>query len=156
MRRFRVMDSPIGALLLVEGDEGLETIEFCDGSPAPPAGALEGGETTARATRQLDEYFRGKRREFSLRLAPRGTPFQLEVWRALEALPYGTTASYADVARKIGRPAATRAVGAANGRNPLPIVLPCHRVVGRDGSLTGYGGGLERKLWLLRHEGARI
>ena len=106
------------------------------------------------ARRQLDDYFAGTRRDFDLPLSPRGTEFQRNVWRTLAAIPYGSTWSYRDLAQRIGRPAAMRAVGAANGRNPLPIVLPCHRVIGADGSLTGFGGGLPTKAFLLRLEGS--
>jgi O-6-methylguanine DNA methyltransferase len=104
------------------------------------------------ATRQLDEYFRGERLRFDLPLDLRGTAFQIEAWTALTRIPIGATSSYAAQARLLGRPRAARAVGAANGANPLPIVLPCHRLVGSDGSLTGYGGGLHVKRWLLEFE----
>ena len=103
---------------------------------------------------QLAQYFAGRRRTFSLKLAPAGTDFQQATWRALVEIPYGETASYAEIARRVGRPAASRAVGAANGANPLPIVVPCHRVIGADGSLTGFGGGLPIKRALLELEGA--
>ena len=117
------------------------------------AEALRG---TARLVEQLAEYFSGKRQTFDLELAPRGTPFQLAVWNALLAIPYGDTISYAELARRIGKPAAVRAVGAANGANPIPVIIPCHRVIGSNGTLTGYGGGIERKQWLLAHEGRRL
>ena len=107
----------------------------------------------AQTRAQLGEYFKGDRREFALPLAPRGTPFQRHVWQALQRIGYGETISYAQLATSIGRPSATRAVGAANGRNPLPIVVPCHRVIGADGSLTGFGGGLPIKQFLLALEG---
>ena len=106
------------------------------------------------ALRQVDQYFCKKRRQFDLRLSLAGTPFQIMVWEQLTAVPYGATASYKDIARAIGKPAAVRAVGAANGRNPVSLIVPCHRVIGADGSLIGYGGGLWRKEWLLKHEGA--
>jgi O-6-methylguanine DNA methyltransferase len=106
-----------------------------------------------RAEKQLREYFAGQRREFDFELDMRGTPFQCQVWQAVAAVPYGQTTSYGDIARRIGKPAAVRAVGAANGANPLPIVVPCHRIVGADGSLTGYGGGLPMKRRLLDLEG---
>jgi methylated-DNA-[protein]-cysteine S-methyltransferase len=105
-----------------------------------------------RTQAQLAEYFAGERRAFDLPLAPQGSGFQVEVWRALLRIPYGETCSYGDIARVVGRPAASRAVGAANGRNPIPIIVPCHRVIGSNGSLTGYGGGLPVKRWLLDHE----
>jgi methylated-DNA-[protein]-cysteine S-methyltransferase len=110
----------------------------------------------AAAATQLAEYFDGARREFDLPLAPHGTPFQLAVWAELAGIPYGQTVSYGEVAAALGKsPVASRAVGLANGRNPISIILPCHRVIGADGSLTGYGWGVDRKEWLLRHEGAR-
>ena len=108
----------------------------------------------AEVRRQLAEYFAGRRRDFDLPLAPRGTAFERQVWEALLAIPYGETRSYAEIARSIGHPDACRAVGRANGRNPIPIVIPCHRVIGSDGSLTGYGGGLDLKRLLLGLEGA--
>ena len=109
-----------------------------------------------RAIDEVDEYFAGKRTAFDIPLAPEGTPFQQEVWKALRAIPFGETRSYMDVARTIGKPRAVRAVGAANGRNPLGIVVPCHRVIGADGSLTGYAGGMERKKFLLDLERQRF
>ena len=121
-----------------------------DGSAGRPAAA-----TLAAAAEQLDEYFAGARTVFDLPLAPRGTPFQQRVWQALRGIPFGDTISYAELARRIETPRAVRAVGGANARNPLSIIVPCHRVVGMDGSLTGFGGGIERKRWLLGHEAAR-
>jgi methylated-DNA-[protein]-cysteine S-methyltransferase len=106
--------------------------------------------------RQLFEYFSGKRTVFELDLNPRGTTFQLDVWHALLDIPYGATISYAELARRIGKPNAVRAVGTANGANPIPVIIPCHRVIGSNGSLTGYGGGIERKQWLLALEGRRL
>ena len=108
------------------------------------------------ARRQLVAYFAGRLRTFDLPLAPNGTDFQRRVWSALREIPFGTTISYAELARRVSNSAAVRAVGAANGRNPIPIIVPCHRVIGSDGSLTGFGGGLPRKQWLLRHEGGQI
>lgn len=115
---------------------------------AAPEGVLR------RTVEQLREYFAGRRRAFDLRMNPRGTPFQLAVWNELREIPYGETRSYSDIARAVGRPEAVRAVGAANGANPIGIIVPCHRVIGSDGSLTGFGGGLELKRKLLRLEGA--
>jgi len=149
--------SPVGGLRLV-GDEGrLRKILFERGRrPAPPPPATPpDAEPFREVIRQLDAYFAGELETFDLVLAPEGTPFQLEVWGLLRAIPYGETVSYGELARKIGRRDAARAVGAANGSNPIPIVVPCHRVVGADGSLTGFGGGIENKRWLLHHEGAR-
>jgi methylated-DNA-[protein]-cysteine S-methyltransferase len=102
---------------------------------------------------QLEEYFAGERTKFELDLAPRGTPFQVRVWKALTTITYGRTASYGEIARAIGRPEASRAVGAANGKNPIAIIVPCHRIIGSSGALVGYAGGLPRKKWLLAHEG---
>jgi methylated-DNA-[protein]-cysteine S-methyltransferase len=109
--------------------------------------------TVREGVRQIDEYMRGQRREFDLFLGLYGTDFQVKVWRQVLTVPYGQVATYQEIADAIGNPRAVRAVGAANGRNPLPLVVPCHRIVGRDGRLVGYGGGLWRKEWLLRHEG---
>ncbi|MDI9239142.1 methylated-DNA--[protein]-cysteine S-methyltransferase [Lysobacter sp. LF1] len=149
--------SPVGPLLLAASEDGLHLIEFH--TPRHPMRRGEDwrkGEhdTLHRTARQLDEYFAGTRRDFDLPLAPRGTPFQQHVWRTLADIPYGETISYSQLAHRVGRPTAVRAVGAANGRNPLPLVLPCHRVIGSDGSLTGFGGGLPTKEFLLTMEGA--
>lgn len=151
------IDSPIGPLLLAASDAGMHTIEFQDAKHPVKRG--EDWKQSAhplleQAKRQLDEYFAGRRRSFDLPLAPRGTPFQRQVWETLATIGYGETLSYGRLAARVGRPAASRAVGAANGRNPLPIVLPCHRVIGANGSLTGFGGGLPTKQFLLRLEGA--
>ncbi|UZW59448.1 methylated-DNA--[protein]-cysteine S-methyltransferase [Lysobacter enzymogenes] len=155
--RYQHIDSPVGRLLLASGEDGLRLIEFEE--PWHPAAMdeswEEGDDAVLAATRrQLAEYFAGARRDFDLPLAPHGTAFQLQCWRTLALIPYGETWSYGQVARHLGQPTATRAVGAANGRNPLPIVLPCHRVIGADGSLTGFGGGLPVKKHLLTLEGA--
>jgi methylated-DNA-[protein]-cysteine S-methyltransferase len=151
------IDSPVGLLLLAASDEGLRAVEFHASRHPIVRGRdwVEGGHPLLDAARrQLGEYFEGWRTVFDLPLAPQGTPFQREVWQGLAGIPYGQTISYAELARRVGRPAASRAVGAANGRNPLPIVLPCHRVIGADGSLTGFGGGLPVKRFLLALEGA--
>jgi methylated-DNA-[protein]-cysteine S-methyltransferase len=144
-------ETPIGALLLVGEEEGLSAISFARNGVAadPPAGSVQRHERFADVIAQLDAYFERRLRSFELTLRPRGTPFQLRVWEALRSIPYGETSSYSEVARKIGKPDAVRAVGAANGANPLPIVVPCHRVLGADGSLTGFGGGLRAKRFLL-------
>jgi len=154
---YRHMDSPVGRLLLAADDEGLRLIEFP--SPRHPMARpqqwrQDDHPVLERTRRQLDEYFGGERRRFDLPLAPLGTPFQVQVWNALAGIGYGDTLSYLQLAARVARPTATRAVGAANGRNPLPIVLPCHRVIGADGSLTGFGGGLPTKRFLLQLEGA--
>ena len=138
--------SPVGVLTLAECGGALVRISFGDESACDRTPLLE------EAARQLEEYFAGRRRDFDLPLAPAGTTFQREVWAALREIPYGRTCSYGDVARAVGRPAACRAVGMANHRNPLPIVIPCHRVVGASGALTGYAGGVEVKEALLALE----
>jgi len=152
----RRIDSPIGPLMLAADDAGLRHIEFRDNRhPANHADWHGGDNEVLQATEaQLGEYFAGARRDFDLPLSPQGTDFQLQVWRELARIPFGATISYAQLAQRIGNPEAVRAVGAANGRNPLPIVLPCHRVIGADGALVGFGGGLPTKQFLLRLEGA--
>lgn len=147
------MQSPIGLLAIRATDTTINRIEFVDKPDATsaPHPVLE------LARQQLQEYFAGQRREFTLPLAAQGTDFQQQVWRALMLIDYAKTASYGDIAEKVGKPRAVRAVGAANGRNPLAIVVPCHRIIGKNGTLTGYAAGLERKAWLLdleRHYGA--
>ena len=157
MRTFTFPSTPVGVLTLAADDhDRLCRLEFETGTRGPGTGEADSPLTgvLADAVTQLDEYFAGTRREFELELAPKGTAFQLAVWEALVAIPYGTTASYGDIARRVGRPNAVRAVGQANGRNPIAIVVPCHRVIGSDHSLTGYGGGIERKRYLLSLEGA--
>ncbi|MCC7096550.1 MAG: methylated-DNA--[protein]-cysteine S-methyltransferase [Thermomonas sp.] len=152
----RRIDSPVGPLLLAADDHGLRHIEFRDNRhPANHASWHGGDNDILRATeQQLGEYFAGRRQAFDLPLAPQGTDFQRRVWFALAHIPYGSTLSYSQLATRLGNPNGTRAVGAANGRNPLPIVLPCHRVIGADGSMVGFGGGLQTKDFLLRLEGA--
>ena len=157
MRTYTLPSTPVGLLTLAADDrDRLCRLEFGEITPRagvrPDDAVLEG--VLADTVEQLDEYFAGTRREFDLELAPQGTSFQLAVWTALRAIPYGATASYGDIARAVDRPNAVRAVGQANGRNPIAIVVPCHRVIGSDHSLTGYGGGIERKRFLLALEGA--
>ncbi len=154
-RRHTVVESPIGPLSLVADGAGrLVGLHMEDQAHRPDPSSLgprrEG--ILPEAVRQLREYFAGDRTEFDLDLVLVGTPFQEEVWAGLLRIPYGETASYGQLATAIGRPKAVRAVGLANGRNPIAVVVPCHRVIGADGSLTGYGGGMERKRWLLDHE----
>lgn len=154
MSSFRLsIESPVGPLTLVAGEEGLLAISF-PGRRTVQAAEAPGHPLLRRAAAELAEYFEGKRQEFDLPLAPAGTPFQRAVWKELTTIGFGATCAYAELARSLGRPSAVRAVGAANGQNPIAIVVPCHRVLGADGSLTGYGGGLERKRWLLDHERA--
>lgn len=152
---FRHLDSPVGTLTVAATDAGLHAIEFPrNRHPADRDGWIEGDHALIDlAARQLGEYFAAERHAFDLPLAPRGTDFQRSVWMTLAGIAYGETISYAQLAQRVGKPTAMRAVGAANGRNPLPIVLPCHRVIGADGSLTGFGGGLPTKQFLLELEG---
>jgi len=153
---FRHIDSPLGPLTVSTRDDGLLALEFPQDAWFLPRDGWRQGDhpLLRRAQVQLDEYFAGARRAFELPLAPQGTPFQRLVWFALADIPYGQTTSYARLAARLGRPTATRAVGAANGRNPLGIILPCHRVIGANGALTGFSGGLAAKQFLLRLEGA--
>jgi methylated-DNA-[protein]-cysteine S-methyltransferase len=147
----RVVPTPVGELTLVGSPRGLRQVLWA--GQAPPTGSVEAScEVIEEAERQLDAYFAGDLRRFDLPLELGGTEFQVAAWRALADIPFGTTVTYGEQARRLGRPTAVRAVGAANGRNPLPIVLPCHRIVGADGSLVGFGGGLPRKQALLEHE----
>jgi methylated-DNA-[protein]-cysteine S-methyltransferase len=144
----------LGDILLARNEAGISHIVFQEGTTALEPGVDWIEEPTAfeDIRGQLDSYFAGELTAFSLQLAPQGTPFQMTVWEGLKSIPYGETISYGELAQEIGRPSASRAVGAANGRNPLPIVIPCHRVIGQDGSLTGYGGGLRFKKALLALE----
>jgi methylated-DNA-[protein]-cysteine S-methyltransferase len=157
MNAFSYFDSPVGRLLLTSDGTALTGLYM---EPSRKARSTDGWaqdaavEPLAATLRQLREYFAGTRREFDLPLRLQGSPFQQRVWRELRKIPYGATWSYGQLAMRIGNPSASRAVGLANGRNPISILVPCHRVIGADGSLTGYGGGLERKSWLLAHEGA--
>lgn len=160
----RVLDTPVGAMLaMVREDGALFALPFLHEAADGEAVAAElagdrtvifNAERCEPVARQLAEYFAGERRSFELPLEPEGTEFQRAVWDALTAIPYGSTVGYGELARALGRPAASRAVGRANGSNPIPVIVPCHRVIGAQGDLTGYGGGLERKRFLLRHEGA--
>ncbi len=147
MNTVSYMKTPVGELTIVENDGTIVEIYFgrqdVDGTLQP---------ANREVHRQLEEYFAGERKTFDLPLAPRGTAFQLSVWNALQQIAYGETRSYADIARVIGRPSAVRAVGAANGANRIPIVIPCHRVIGSSGSLTGFGGGIDMKRRLLDFE----
>jgi methylated-DNA-[protein]-cysteine S-methyltransferase len=157
---YSVTPSPIGELLLVSDGEALVGLHMMlrHGKPArgPEPGWKRDDKALGAARAQLREYFAGERRAFDLPLSMAGTPFQQSVWKGLLEIPFGVTWSYAELARRVGRPGASRAVGAANGRNPIGIVVPCHRVIGADGTLTGYGGGVDRKEWLLRHERAEF
>ncbi len=164
---YETLESPVGLLFIGMSDEGLSHVEFMDRADDLPThlDRLEaetgdtperGGHEVADVVRQLRDYFAGKRTTFEVTLAPNGTEWQRKVWHALSRIPNGETVSYGTIATRLGRPSASRAVGAANGRNPIAIVVPCHRVVGSNGTLTGYAGGLHRKQWLLAHEGVRL
>jgi methylated-DNA-[protein]-cysteine S-methyltransferase len=148
------LDTPIGELLLAGEEGALSMIGFPKGSMRrePEPHWIFNEKPLAAACAQLDEYFAGSRKEFDLPLRLNGTEFQVSVLEALQGIPYGETTSYGEIAKRIGRPKAVRAVGAANGRNPIPIVVPCHRVIGSTGDLTGFGGGLDTKEALLRLE----
>ena len=153
-------NSPIGELLLTSDGEALTGLHMapCTGKPAPrPQPEWRQDDSAFRAVRsQLQAFFAGELRVFNLPLRMAGTPFQRLVWQGLLTIPFGATTSYAELAGRVGHPGSARAVGAANGRNPIAIVVPCHRVIGADGTLTGYGGGLDRKLWLLEHEASAL
>ena len=151
------VNSILGTFRLEEENDAICGLTLCpDGVPELEPLPRKVCETPLlqEAEEQLNEYFAGARREFDLPLAPKGTPFQKAVWAEMCRIPYGETRTYGQLAQAIGSPKAVRAVGLANGANPVGVVVPCHRVIGSDGSLTGYGGGLERKRWLLTHEGA--
>ncbi|KDM93298.1 methylated-DNA--[protein]-cysteine S-methyltransferase [Photobacterium galatheae] len=151
--RFRqLVDTPIGWLAVVADATAIVTIEF-DAQTKPDDVS---NTVTQAGVQQLQEYFQGLRTTFDLPLKMPGTQFQQQVWRTLIAVPFGVTCSYSDIATRIDRPKAVRAVGAANGKNPIPIVVPCHRIIGSSGTLTGYAGGLDKKQWLLAHEGLTV
>lgn len=156
----KVMDSPVGPLTLVATDRGLSAILWKNDRQGRVRLNIEAEDNAhpvlVEAERQLGEYFAGRRKTFSIRLDVEGTAFQRQVWNALLTIPFGETRTYGEIAKQIGHPAAVRAVGAANGRNPLSIVAPCHRVIGATGKLTGFAGGLETKAHLLALEGARV
>lgn len=148
---FSYVDSPVGEIMIAGDDEGLKQVHFPTGKTQkkPAADWIRNDRQLGEAREQLAAYFKGERKQFTLKLAPDGTPFQRDVLNALLDIPYGETRSYAQIARVVGRPNACRAVGGANGRNPLAIVIPCHRVIGAAGGLTGFGGGLSAKKVLL-------
>ncbi len=151
---YTIMNSPLGRLLVARDADGLTCINFQDGTEAvsPQDGWIEQPSALTDASAQLEAYFRGELRQFDIPLAPQGTTFQRQVWQAMRDILYGQTVTYTELARRVGRPQAARAVGGASSRNPLPVVVPCHRVVGSDGSLTGYAGGLHLKQALLELE----
>jgi len=160
---YHVMSSPVGLLFLARTEKGLRYVEFMDRkslkrmiakyAPANPDATWEPSLLDLRdVVDQLDEYFTGMRYAFDLPLDLQGSEFQLEAWNALQTIPFGETRTYGQIAKAIGQPRAARAVGLANNQNPIPIIVPCHRVIGANGKLTGYGGGIHRKKWLLQHE----
>lgn len=146
---YQYMESPIGPLTLTEQEGKLTQLLF---GQLPVMGEQKNTPLLQQTRQQLEEYFRRERQEFSIPLVPQGTEFQRLVWTGLQSIPYGESISYGELARRIGHPKAFRAVGGANHHNPISIIIPCHRVVGSDGSLTGYGGGLEKKIFLLELE----
>ena len=156
---FKMVDSPVGKLTLVATDEGLAAILWQKDRPARVGLRVEVEDdrhpVLLETARQLEEYFAGRRKQFTVKLDVVGTPFQRKVWNALLTIPFGETRSYGQIAAQIGNPGAARAVGAANGRNPVSIIAPCHRVIGSTGKLTGFGGGLDTKAQLLALEGSR-
>lgn len=145
--------SEIGNIRITANETAVETLYFVEETAAP---SPEMPPVLQECLRQLEAYFRGELKDFSLKLQPQGTAFQQSVWQQLLEVPYGSTATYLDIARRLGDRNAVRAVGSANGRNPISLIIPCHRIIGANGRLIGYGGGLWRKEWLLRHEGALL
>lgn len=147
------LDTPVGQLVVSANEKGITSVSFTDSDTIEdlaPSSPL-----TDACIQQLEAYFNGDLKDFNLPLAPEGTPFQLRVWDALQSIPHGRTTSYGELALKLGDIKTTRAVGTANGSNPIAVIIPCHRVIGADGSLTGYAGGLWRKQWLLKHESSQ-
>jgi methylated-DNA-[protein]-cysteine S-methyltransferase len=155
---YTTMPSPFGPLCLAANAQGLIRVDFQQGERPilPEANWQEGGGPITDAKQQLEEYFQGQRQDFHVLLAPQGTPFQQRVWQELQRIPYGSTITYLELAQRLGNPRAVRAVGHANARNPIAIMIPCHRVIGRDGRLHGYASGLDFKRRLLLHEGAPL
>ncbi len=155
--RFDTIDSPIGRLTAAASDDGLRWLLFAQNRHEPTRDGWRRDATSFNELRrQLAAYFAGELRRFDLPLAPQGTPFQQSAWATLQTIPYGETRSYRDQAIAMGKPKAVRAVGLANGRNQLPIIIPCHRVIGMNGTLTGYGGGIDTKRFLIELEAGRI
>ena len=150
---FDYFESPVGELLLTSDGQVLTGLHFAGPEPADPGPDCPRDPAPFDQVReQLAAYFTGRLRAFNLPLEPQGTPFQRRVWSELRRIPFGETISYGELARRIGQPGASRAVGRANGQNPIAVIVPCHRVIGANGSLTGFGGGMDRKRWLLEHE----
>lgn len=153
----KTIETPLGPCHIAASDDGIERVDLRPTALTDGASHTVGGKRHLdAAVEALDQYFAGERRDFSdLTLAPKGTEFQLRVWRALQEIPFGQTESYGGLAARIGSGGGARAVGMANNRNPIWVIVPCHRVIGADGKLVGYGGGIDAKQWLLEHEGAR-
>ena len=151
-----ISDSPIGRLWIETTERGIRRIDFLHDRVAPAAKTSANPDLEREAARQIDEYFAGARRDFELPLDLEGSAFQRNCWQAIAAIPFGETLTYAEVAAAVGAPSAYRAAGSACAHNPIVIVVPCHRVVGSDGHLHGFGGGLDTKAWLLKHEGTKI
>jgi methylated-DNA-[protein]-cysteine S-methyltransferase len=155
--RHALVATPIGDLVVFgPGDGAVSGAEFADADRIQVDIGVRDDAAFAEAAEQLRAYFAGELKQFDLALETGGTPFQQRVWQALQSIPYGKTTTYGELASELGNPRAMRAVGLANGRNPISIIIPCHRVIGADGSLTGYGGGLSRKRWLLAHERGEV
>lgn len=145
-------DSPLGLIEFKATEAGIAHVIFC----GEKTETIKPNKITDLCKQQLTDYFSGKRKMFDIPLDPKGTEFQKSVWKCLSAIDFGQTVSYLDIAKMVNKPKGSQAVGGANGRNPISIIVPCHRVVGSNGSLTGYAGGIERKLWLLKHEGIEL
>jgi len=151
------LDTPLGLFEFMATEQGICQAIFCgDKSYDDKKGERKTNDITALCKQQLIEYFSGQRQVFTVPLDPQGTEFQQSVWGCLTKIPFGTVTSYGEIAKMLDKPKASQAVGGANGRNPITLIVPCHRVIGGDGSLTGYAGGIERKLWLLNHEGVEV
>ena len=151
------LDTPLGLFEFMATEQGIRKAIFCgDKVSADKKYEDKTNDITALCKQQLIEYFAGQRQVFTVPLDPQGTPFQQSVWGCLAKIPFGSVKSYGEIAKMLDKPKASQAVGGANGRNPITLIVPCHRVIGGDGSLTGYAGGVERKLWLLNHEGVEV
>ncbi len=154
----QVFETPIGAFFLETSEDGIVQSGIGERPPVVPAQTSDAADAhLKKAVKAVEHYFSHERETFDdLVLAPRGSPFQLAVWAELSKIPYGTTTSYGEIAERVGQPDGAQAVGRANNQNPLGVIVPCHRVIGADGSMVGFGGGIEMKTWLLRHEGALL
>ena len=158
MNVYHQIDSPLGCITMQANNDGLLGLWFSTNTTLPDELGLHlpTHPLLQQAERELTEYFQGQRQHFTVAIAAKGTDFQQQVWHALTTIPFGETLSYQDIANAIGNPKAVRAVGLANGKNPVSVIVPCHRVIGKNGKLTGYAGGMDRKAWLLKHEGISV